>query len=86
MRTLRDARRARRPPRPRTAKELGDDMIEMAVAALLGALRRAGELADAIEARGGTSVVRYESHHLRRSDVVALSILGCVIVAIGLLA
>jgi energy-coupling factor transport system ATP-binding protein len=86
MRTLRDARRARRPPRPRTAKELGDDMIEMAVAALLGALRRAGELADAIEARGGTSVVRYDAHHVRRSDVVALAVLCCVIVAIGLLA
>jgi energy-coupling factor transporter transmembrane protein EcfT len=61
-------------------------MIEMAVAALLGALRRAGELADAIEARGGASVVRYDAHHVRRSDVVALSILCCVIVAIGLLA
>lgn len=85
FRTLRDARRARRPPGDRGARELGEDMIELAVTSLLSALRRAGELADAIEARGGAGVVRHDAAGPARRDAIALGILGLVVIAVGVL-
>ena len=85
LRTLRDARRSRRPPGDRTARELGDDVLELAVASLLSAVRRAGELADAIEARGGATTVRQDGRGLRRPDLVAFGILAATAVAVGLL-
>lgn len=84
LRTLRDARRSRRPPGERTAKELADDLVELVVAALLSALRRAGELADAIEARGGAGTVRHDGDGPSRRDAVALAVLGAMVVAMGL--
>jgi energy-coupling factor transporter transmembrane protein EcfT len=86
LRTLRDARRARRPAGARKARELVDDTIELAVAALLSALRRAGELADAIEARGGATTVRHDVEGPRRLDAAAFAVLAVVLVAVGILA
>jgi energy-coupling factor transporter transmembrane protein EcfT len=86
LRTLRDARRARRPAGVRKARELVDDTIELAVAALLSALRRAGELADAIEARGGATTVRHDVEGPGRRDAVALAVLAVALVAVGILA
>ncbi len=85
LRTLRDARRARRPTRARSAEELLNDTIELAVASLLGAIRRAAELADAIEARGGVAVVRFGRQRLGSTDVVALLVVAAVGVAVGLI-
>lgn len=85
LRTLRDARRSRRPPGERRAGELLDDLVELVVASLLSALRRAGELADAIEARGGASTVRHDGTGPRRGDLVALSVLAATVLAVGLL-
>ncbi|HEV2361384.1 MAG TPA: energy-coupling factor transporter transmembrane protein EcfT [Acidimicrobiales bacterium] len=84
IRTLRDARRARRPRHARTAREIGDDLLEMIVAALLGAIRRAAELADAIEARGGPNVTRLEHHRVHKRDVIALGLVAAVITAMAL--
>jgi energy-coupling factor transporter transmembrane protein EcfT len=83
LRTLRDARRSRRPATPRNASEMARDGVELAVAALLNALRRASELAAAIEARGGATVVRHDGRGPRRGDWVALGVLACVITAMG---
>jgi energy-coupling factor transport system permease protein len=85
LRTLRDARRSRRPAGDRSARELADDMVELAVAALLSAVRRAGELGDAIEARGGATTVRYDGPGLRRQDLVAFGALVATAVAVGVL-
>jgi energy-coupling factor transport system permease protein len=85
MRTLRDARRARRAKTPRRAADIGEDAIELAVATLLSALRRASELADAIEARGGATVVRRDGRGPGRSDWLALALVAVVVVGMGLL-
>jgi energy-coupling factor transporter transmembrane protein EcfT len=85
LRTLRDARRSRRPAVPRNAAEMGRDGVELAVAALLNALRRASELAAAIEARGGATVVRHDGRGPRRGDWLALALMACVIAAMGVL-
>jgi energy-coupling factor transporter transmembrane protein EcfT len=84
LRTLRDARRSRRPTAPRTAADLGQDGVELAVASLLSALRRAAELAAAIEARGGATVVRHDGRGIRRADVVALVVMACAIAGMGI--
>lgn len=85
LRTLRDARRSRRPTTPRNASEMGRDGVELAVASLLNALRRASELAAAIEARGGATVVRHDGRGPRRGDWVALGVMACVIAAMAVL-
>lgn len=60
MRTLVAARRLRpAPPRPgrTTAEKWLDELVDLLVAALAVSVRRAGELAEAITARGGTGLI-----------------------------
>jgi energy-coupling factor transport system permease protein len=85
LRTMRDARRSRRPAIPRTAAEMGRDALELAIASLLNAMRRASELAAAIEARGGATVVRHDGRGPELGDYVALIVLACTVAAMGLL-
>jgi energy-coupling factor transporter transmembrane protein EcfT len=85
LRTMRDARRSRRPTTPRNAAEMSSDAIELAVASLLNAMRRASELAAAIEARGGATVVRHDGRKPERADFIALALLACTIAGMGVL-
>ena len=79
VRVLRAARRARRPAGARSFKELGDEAVEMVFGALANAIRRAREMAEAIEARGGVPTVAPETHPFARVDVFALGVerVGC---------
>ena len=79
-RVLRAARRARRPPTPRSFKELGDESVEVVFGALANAIRRAREIAEAIEARGGVPTVAPETHALARIDAFAF-VVGAVAVS-----
>ena len=71
-RVLRAARRARRPANPRSFRELGDESVEVVFGALANAIRRAREIAEAIEARGGVPTVAPETHPFVGIDVLAL--------------
>jgi energy-coupling factor transport system permease protein len=84
LRTLVAARRLRPPP------HLGDDssgvrvidnFIDLLVASLAVTMRRAGELGEAITARGGTPVVRSRRAGPGRADAVALALTVAVCVA-----
>jgi energy-coupling factor transporter transmembrane protein EcfT len=79
VRLLRAARRVRRPAVAPGIRERIDELIELLVASLTGAIRRAAELAEAIESRGGVPTVPPELHRLDRSDVwIALPTLGAL--------
>ena len=85
VRVLRAARRARRPAGARSLKELGDEAVEMVFGALANAIRRAREMAEAIEARGGVPTVARETHPFARVDVFALGLSALAVVAMGVL-
>jgi energy-coupling factor transporter transmembrane protein EcfT len=84
-RVLRAARRARRPASPRSFKELGDESVEVVFGALANAIRRAREIAEAIEARGGVPTVAPETHPLARVDALALVISAMAVAAMAVL-
>ena len=71
-RVLRAARRARRPANPRSFRELGDESVEVVFGALANAIRRAREIAEAIEARGGVPTVAPETHPFVGIDVAGV--------------
>jgi energy-coupling factor transporter ATP-binding protein EcfA2 len=85
MRTLAAARRLRAAhPRPQTdSKRRGGIVVvhDLLTAALVVGLRRAGELAEAIEARGGVGVIADEPGRVAWGDLVML-----VIVTLGIAA
>ncbi len=83
-RVLRAARRARRPANSRSFRELGDESVEVVFGALANAIRRAREIAEAIESRGGVPTVAPETHPFTRVDVVALlvSVVGVAAMAV----
>ena len=80
MRVLRAARQLRpKGGRPQNARDNG--LIDIVTAAMAVAMRRAGELGEAITARGGTGqLTAYESRP-GRSDAVALVLIAVVSVA-----
>ena len=84
-RVLRAARRARRPANPRSFKELSDEAAEAVLGALANAIRRAREIAEAIEARGGVPTVAPETHPFARIDVFALALSAAGIAAMAVL-
>ncbi len=84
-RVLRAARRARRPASPRSFRELGDESVEVVFGALANAIRRAREIAEAIEARGGVPTVAPETHPFTRIDVVAVLVSGMGVAAMAVL-
>jgi energy-coupling factor transporter transmembrane protein EcfT len=80
VRVLTAARRTRRPEPLRGAKEISGAIEETMFTALSSALRRAGELAEAMEARGGVAAPPPETHRLARVDWAILGL------ALGVLA
>jgi len=84
-RVLRAARRARRPVSPRSFRELGDEAVEVVFGALANAIRRAQEIAEAIEARGGVPTVAPETHPFVRIDALALVVSAMAVAAMAVL-
>jgi energy-coupling factor transporter transmembrane protein EcfT len=85
VRVLRAARRARRPAEARSFKELGDEAVELVFGALANAIRRAREMAEAIEARGGVPTVAPEKHPFALVDTVALVVSVMAVIAMAVL-
>ncbi len=81
MRTLVAARRLRPPP-PRpgrsTWRRWVEELVDLLVAALAVSIRRAGELAEAITARGGTGLIAARTRRPGWRDVVAILVVGAV--------
>jgi energy-coupling factor transporter transmembrane protein EcfT len=83
-RVLSAARRARRSSARLSSKELAQGIEDLIWAALSNALRRARELAEAIEARGGVPTVAPETHAFAIRDglLVALTVAGVTAMAL----
>ena len=84
-RVLRAARRARRPTNPRSWKELSEEAVEGVFGALANAIRRAREIAEAIEARGGVPTLAPETHRLGPVDAFGLAVSALSVAAMALL-
>ncbi len=81
MRTLVAARRLRPPPaRPGRsgAEQWLDELVDLMVAALAVSVRRAGELAEAITARGGTGMIAARRRRPGAVDALALILAAAV--------
>ena len=80
LRTLVAARRLRpappRRPERGTIQHWLDELVDLLVAALAASMRRAGELAEAITARGGTGLVAARTMRARAADAVALLVVA----------
>jgi energy-coupling factor transporter transmembrane protein EcfT len=80
LRTLVAARRLRPAPPRRpdrgTIQHWLDELVDLLVAALAVSMRRAGELAEAITARGGTGLVAARTIRPRAADAVALFVVA----------
>jgi energy-coupling factor transporter transmembrane protein EcfT len=85
VRILLAARRTRRPLAPANWKERSEMAEELLMAALQSALRRARELAEAIEARGGAPTAFVEPLHLGLPDAACALVVVGVTTAMGLL-
>lgn len=84
LRILGAARRLR--PRPHFGAESSgvqvvDELVDLVTAGLAVAMRRAGELGEAITARGGSTVLRSRAPAPGRSDIVALLVTAVVCAA-----
>ncbi len=84
MRVLAAARRTRRPERLGNLKEMSGAAEELLFTALASSLRRARELAEAIEGRGGVAVTPPETHGLRLVDGSLLGLSAAVLAAMVL--
>jgi energy-coupling factor transporter transmembrane protein EcfT len=84
-RVLRAARRARRPAGARTLRELSDEAVEGVFGALANAIRRAGEIAEAIEARGGVPTLGPETHRVGTIDLTTLALCAAAFAAMAVL-
>ena len=84
-RVLSAARRTRRPERLHGMQERADALEEILFTALSSALRRARELAEAIEARGGSPSSPSETHPLQGVDFVVLGLAAIAFVGMVLL-
>ncbi|MHB1534389.1 MAG: energy-coupling factor transporter transmembrane component T family protein [Acidimicrobiales bacterium] len=81
IRTLIAARRLRPPFRAREGRTTGrwlDEPVDLLTAAIVVALRRAGEMAEAITARGGTATLAAPRGRPSGRDVLALVIIAVV--------
>ncbi len=81
MRSLLAARKLR--PRPEAPKVSGlerrlSELIDLLVAALAVSVRRSGEMAEAITARGGVGVISSRTRRPGRVDFVALGVLAVI--------
>lgn len=89
LRILIAARRLRPPPKPRPGgtkvERWLDELIDLLVAALAVSVRRAGELAEAITARGGTGLIAAKTRSPRFGDAVAIVLVASVCAGAALL-
>jgi energy-coupling factor transporter transmembrane protein EcfT len=85
LRTLYAVRRLRHPEVPTTLREEIVNLHDLLVGALVSALRRARELADAIEGRGGVGPAPRLPVRLRLPDVVALVVTAAAVVLVVIL-
>ncbi len=80
IRTLVAARRLRPAPELKPGQSnldrLGNDAVDAIVAVLAISIRRSGELADAITARGGTGAITARKRNWHWPDTLALAIVG----------
>ena len=81
MRSLLAARKLR--PRPEALKRSGlerrlSELVDLLVAALAVSVRRSGEMAEAITARGGVGVISSTTRRPGRVDAVALTVVAVV--------
>ena len=81
LRTLLAARRLRGRPAKRTIDTLLDDLVDIMTAALAASVRRAGEMAEAITARGGTGTLTAVDRGPGRADAVALAVAAVAVAA-----
>lgn len=84
LRTLWAARRVRNPPEPDTLRELFGQLNDILVTALVSSARRAQEMADAIEARGGVGTVVRSRPRLVLGEVVAWFVVAAAVVGVVL--
>ncbi|HZT64765.1 MAG TPA: energy-coupling factor transporter transmembrane protein EcfT [Acidimicrobiales bacterium] len=85
MRILHAARRARQPETPEKLREIASTLHDILVTALVSAVRRAQEMADAIEARGGVGSVIASRPRLRPAEVLTWLVTAVVTAAVVLL-
>jgi len=83
-RVLSAARRARRSSTKFSPKDLSRDVEDLIWAALSNALRRAREVAEAIEARGGVPTIAPETHPFKMRDtlLLTLTVAGVAVMAV----
>lgn len=79
LRVLYAARRVRRPSAPKSAREVVEEGVDLLVCALVAATRRAREMGDAIEARGGFGAVGAPTRGLGWRDALALAVVAAVV-------
>lgn len=85
FRVLTAARRLRRGPGRRSLAEVNEEVLDLMVTALAVSMRRAGELGEAITARGGTGRLVAVPGRPRRADLVALVVTAGVCTLVFLL-
>lgn len=78
LRVLGAARRLRRHPGRRTYAEVNEEAVDLAVSAMAVTMRRAGELGEAITARGGTGRLVADAGRPGLRDLVALVLVAAV--------
>src|SRR5207248_11293833 len=74
IRTLRAAWRVRAPVRKMTPRERVQEVRDLLVAAMVSSMRRAREMGDAIDARGGPHLAHRSRVHFGTPDAVAAAI------------
>ncbi len=84
LRVLYAARRLRRPGTPKRLRELVDEGVDLLVCSLVAATRRAREMGEAIEARGGFGAVTRGQGGPGWRDWVALAAVAAVVTGMAL--
>lgn len=78
LRVLNAARRLRRPPGRRRPQQVNDELGDLLATAMAVTMRRAGELGEAITARGGSGRVAAQEGRPGPADAVALLVVAAV--------
>jgi len=85
VRTLQAAWRVRAPVKKLTTRERIEEVRDLLIAALVSSLRRAREMGEAIDARGGPHRAPRDPVRLRAPDVAAIAVIAAAVAAIVLL-
>ena len=84
LRTLWAARRVRNPPEPDSFRDIVREVQDILVTALVSSTRRAREMADAIDARGGVGSTIRSTPAWRLGEVVVWALTAAVIVGVAI--